>query len=275
LGGEAPVVLQVDDPRPAASYCGFLFDANGANVTQTCGQTNPHRILLNAPSAGVYWASVAAVDVDGLAGAPSQAVPVHILGVQPGTYDIEGHTVFLGLGEQVKLLGYDGLMMRYGTSPEYFPAAPAVRVVEQKPTVVEFRDPQDPRGSVVLNLSPRVLKSQIDIGPVSSSWPQDDIKVTVKMWDGQGRPLDALAEHRIVTKVGLSTVDVPFTHDGTSLVGIVPPQPGPGPWVIRVSVVDANGREIKRNFLEVSTEPPARPRVSASGSATGTAVAQR
>lgn len=264
LGGEAPVVIKLDNPASAASYCGFLFDAQGAAVTQTCGQTDPNHIVLQAPSAGTYWASVAAVDVDGLAGTPSQPVSVQILGAAPGSYDIENGTVFLGLGEQLKLVGYEGLVMRYGASPEYYPAASAVKPLEQKPTVVEFRNPREPNGSVVLNLSPRVLKSQIDIGPVRSTWPQDDIKVTVKMWDGQGRPLDALAEHRIVTKVGLTTVDVPFTRDGTATVGVVPTQPGPGPWVVRVSVLDANGHEVKRNFLEVATEPASPPTVSAS-----------
>jgi len=256
LGGETSVVLKVKNPDAAASYCGFLFDATGHTVARSCGQLDPSNIRLTAPAAGAYWASVAAVDAEGLAGALSQPAPVRILGLKDAEKDIQNGSVSLGAGEQLELIGYEGLMMRYGTSPEYCPATATVKTLEQKPTSIEFRNPQKPDDAVVLKLSPRLLKTRIDIGPTHSTWPQDEVKVSIEMWDGHGRPLDNMAEYQIVTKVGISPVQVPFTQQGSALVGVVPPQAGPGPWVVRVSVMDAKGREVKRNFLEVARPEP-------------------
>lgn len=251
LGGEVPVVLEAAGDPSAKSYCGFLFDGTGAKVDSSCGHSNPKQLLLTAPSAGTFWGAVAAVDSDGFAGALSQPVLVRVLGLNK-PHEVKNGAVLLGPGEKAELVGYEGLIMRYGTSPEYYPASSTVAMFERKPTSIEFRNPERPSEYAILNLSPRLLKSRIQIGPAWGTWPENEVKIAVQMWDGDGQALETLDDYRVVTRVGLEPVDVDFSQHGTQLVGTLEPQAGPGPWVVRVSILDSAGNEVSRDFLEVT-----------------------
>jgi hypothetical protein len=44
---------------------------------------------------------------------------------------------------------------------------------------------------------------------------------------------------------------VKFRKKGHAFYGRVPPQPGPGPWVVRVDVSDQFGLALGRDFVEV------------------------
>ena len=57
---------------------------------------------------------------------------------------------------------------------------------------------------------------------------------------------------KIKTVLGLNELGVDWHEKGGVLRGEIPPQAGPGPWVIRVSVEDMAGHLIARNFYEVS-----------------------
>lgn len=94
------------------------------------------------------------------------------------------------------------------------------------------------------------------MGPQLGLWPQDDIDIRVRMWDGHGQPLSWMDEYRLVVKVGVEEVPVEWERQEGELRTVVAPQAGKGPWVLRVSVIDPTGHEIGRNFLEVISPKP-------------------
>jgi hypothetical protein len=55
--------------------------------------------------------------------------------------------------------------------------------------------------------------------------------------------------------LGVDALDVQFRQRGRVLHGRVPPQPGAGPWVVRVDVADQFGLPLGRDFVEVIRRP--------------------
>ncbi len=258
LGGSVPISLRASAVSGAASYCGFLFDQTSEIVAESCGHTNPENIAFDAPRAGNFWGAVSAVDSDGFAGELSKPTLVRILGLAE-RYEIKNGTVLLAPGQRAQIVGYEGLVMRYGTSPEFIPASDSVGIPGRKATTIEFRNPNNAAEYAFLSLRPQLLKSRIKIGPALGTWPENEVTISVQMWDGEGRSLDILNKHTVVTRVGLKEVDVNFARQGDKLVGVLQPQRGPGPWVVRVSILDSAGDEVTRDFLEIASAPK-RPR---------------
>lgn len=251
VGTQIPVSLQGGTAAGAKSYCGFLFDEKGEVVSKSCGHSDPRLLTLEAPHAGNFWGAVKGFDEDGFDGPLSQLALIRILGFANPNLETDHGVTLLGPGERAEILGYEGLQMRYGRSPDFVAATRTIGIPGGQATTIEFRDPQRPSESVTVHLSPKLLKSKITIGPGHNVAPSDEIKISVQMWDGEERLINVLKDYKIVTRIGLDEIQVNFTEENGQAVGMLPARQGSGPWVVRVSVINDAGDEVGRNFLEI------------------------
>ena len=259
LSGETEVGVSSKKVPGAVLYRALLLNNDGSQAGEWTESSDPQSLSARAPRAGSYWAVVRAVDEFGFAGAPSVPRPVQVLGLSNAGEVVRHDMIFLGPGETAQLVGQQGLVMRYGTSPDFIPAPTSLSLPDRKATTVEFRDPGDANRFAVFKLAPRLLNTSIQVGPPTSQWPRDNIDISVKMWDGHGHPLSWMDEYQLVVKVGLDEIPVEWERGNGELTTVLPPQPGPGPWVVRVSVLDPTGSEIGRNFLEIVAPSSAKP----------------
>lgn len=266
LTGGAELPLSVRDLDGAAGYRVQLLDKTGSRVggAEESKKGSPLGIRVSRP--GTYWAVVRALDPEGFGGAVSQPVEVSVLGVKNAENLVRHGLVYLAPGDRAEIVGQSGLVMRYGTSPEFVPAPQSINLPDKKATTVEFRDPAHPDRYAVLRLAPRMLKSRIIIGPATSTWPEDKIDISVNVWDGDGGALSWMDEYKLRVRVGLEEIPLEWRRDGRSLRASLPPQPGPGPWVIRLSIMGPDDEELARDFLEVipTPAPPPSPEMIAS-----------
>lgn len=251
LQGGAEIPLIASPVVGAASYRAYILDQQGAVVAEKTS-SDPTALSMLVPKAGNYFAVTQAVDQNGFEGRPSSPLPVRVLGLENANEVVRDGFIYLGPGEAARFAGQEGLLMRYGASTDFVPAPSYVGLPTRKATTLEFRDPKDSRISVVFKLAPRVLKSKIAISPRTGSWPDHDLRLSVRMWDGQGVSETWMDEYKVVVKVGLVEVPVDWNRNEGYLNATLAPQPGPGPWVVRVSVQDQAGEEVARNFLEVA-----------------------
>ena len=262
LSDSVAVSFSATPIHKAKLYRTVLLDSDGVRIEQTWDSQDPTKLQLKAPHAGTFWAVVRAVDEYGVASEPSAPLPIKVLGLQNGK-DIARHgMIFLSPGQSAKIVGQEGLVMRYGTSPEFIPAPQSISLPGRKATTVEFRDPGDPKKYAIFKLAPRLLKTSIQVGPALGVWPRDDINILIKMWDGHGHPLAWMDEYQIIVKVGVDEVPVSWERSNGQLTTTLSAQNGTGPWVVRVSIIDSTGSEIGRNFLEVIAPPPKKKRLA-------------
>lgn len=252
IAGPAKVGVRPQRVEGARGYKTILLSDTGRALHQVAEHDGVAELSLQVPHAGDFLVVARAIDEFGFAGAPSAPLKVSVLGIVNGESVVRHGLIFLAPGQMAQVVGQGGLMMRYGTSPEYVPAPASIGLPGQKATTVEFRDPKDSDRYAVFRLAPRVLRTRIDIGPGRSTWPRDTLQLRVRMWDGHGQPLSWMDEYKVTVRVGLEEVDVDWQRSNGQLQASLPPQRGPGPWVVRVSVADPNEQELARNFLEVS-----------------------
>jgi hypothetical protein len=152
------------------------------------------------------------------------------------------------------LVDTDGLEMTYG-SGSYFVAAPAsVGMSRGGTTKVRFRDPKS-RQEVALTLSPRIVRSNIELGPRTARWPGDQVSLRVELFDGARRPLSETRSLKAEVSVNLKPVEVKWQHQGNVMTANLKPSSDPGPWVVRVEVTHENGEHLGRDFLEIADSP--------------------
>lgn len=255
LSGGAEVKIQSTRVAGAKKYRAMLLRSDGTLAGPWVESESPQGLAAHVEQAGTYWAVVLAVDEFGFAGQASPPQPTQVLGLSNSSEVVRHGMIFLGPGQSAHIVGQRGLVMRYGTSPEFIPAPSSISLPGRKATTVEFRDPTDPHRFAVFKLAPRLLKTRILVGPAMSVWPRDNVDISVRMWDGHGHPLSWMDDYRLIVKVGVNEVPVDWARGNGELTTVLPPQTGAGPWVVRVSVLDPTGAEIGRNFLEIAPPP--------------------
>jgi hypothetical protein len=102
-------------------------------------------------------------------------------------------------------------------------------------------------------LVPRQVRARVEFGPKVPVWPHDQLEIRVRVEEVNASGAIAAADEvRARVLLGLEPVDVAFVRDGNILRGVLPPQSGKGPWVVRVEVQDQTGTELGRDFIEVA-----------------------
>jgi hypothetical protein len=206
-------------------------------------------------SPGKYVAKVAGIDPSGLEAARAAECPFRVVRVtvpERGFVDADG-AVHFPPGRSLELANADGIEMTYGGG-DYFVAAPkTLDLVRAEPRLVRFRLPGNP-AEAKLWLVPRQVRARVEFGPAVPTWPRDSLEIRVRVEEAnaptqaQAQPIDVRA--RVL--LGVEPVNVSFVRDGNVLRGVLPPQTGKGPWVVRVEVEDQSGAALGRDFIEVA-----------------------
>jgi hypothetical protein len=206
---------------------------------------------LPALQPGRYEVSARAVDRFGVESASSAPLTLRVIGAElPDGARLAKGTILLGRSGRVKLVGADGLEASYGRASVFIPAPKDVGLARGQSTLLRLREP-GAKEELGIQLEPRTLKADIEIGPKGARWPGEPLQVTVKLFDHHGRPVTDALKTKPQVFVNVGQVEPTWTHSGNLYTAKVAPATGEGPWVVRVQVNDDFGDEAGRDFIEL------------------------
>lgn len=212
---------------------------------------------------GAYTLRVAAVDPSGVECSQPHERPVHVVSVTlpDGAYRETSGAVRFPRGTRLGLSHTEGVEMAYGSALHYVAAPSELELLRAEPRLVRLRAGADGNDATLL-LLPRSAHAEVEFGARTPEWPGASLPIRVRLQAAGGGDVPASIEARPKVTVGVEPVEVTFTREGGWLIGALSPQPGPGPWVVRVEVADQHGFELGRDFIEVSRARPTRlPRI--------------
>jgi hypothetical protein len=201
---------------------------------------------------GKYAVVVRAVDQLGLAGLESAPFRIQVVGVDvpPGATLKADRRIELRPTQTIQLNNADGLLMTRSREREKRPANEPVGVADGKPTPVMIHDADADQPSLVW-----LLPSKVPIvalaGPKWVVWPQQSVTLEVLWSDALGNRLAPEVEPVVNVFVGIEPVDVVWEKHSEYWRAALGPQPGNGPWVVRLEVRDQKGGLLARDFVEV------------------------
>ncbi len=207
--------------------------------------------------AGMYYALVRSVTADGVDGgeAGPRAMRVVTLKGEPGVVVLGAtSTAVLPPGRSLSIEQPSGLEMATGKNWDEVPDKFGL-LTDDKSRTVRIRMTNDPSEHVALTLEPRALIADVSLTPRLARWPQDPVHVSIKLTDPTGRISATSVTPSIQVKINRDEVHPKFVQEGQTWKAQIPPRPGPGPWVVRVEVVDEFGSMLGRDFLEVEGLP--------------------
>ncbi len=206
--------------------------------------------LLQLPP-GHYEVQAHAVDRFGVESMTSEPVSLRVIGatLPDGARIVDG-AILLGRSGRVKLIGAEGLEASYGKASLFIPVPKDVGLARGGSTLLRLREPGK-KHELTVQLEPRTLKAEVEIGPKSARWPSDALQVTVKLFDHRGRPITEALKSKPQVFVNVGQVEPSWTHSGNTYSAKVAPAAGVGPWVVRVEVMDDFGDTAGRDFMEL------------------------
>jgi len=261
---QRPILLALDGQSPAtAANVGGVAQAEHYELSVwrvgDSGNELVERVQAPGPvgnisglAPGHYQVSARAVDSTGIFGKESELRQLRVVGAQlPEGARFENGVILLGHHGRVKLVGADGLEASYGQSSHFVRAPSTVGLAHGDGTLLRLREP-GAHNEVQLGLEPRTLRADVEIGPKKATWPQDQVSVTVKLFDAHGKAVADNVNVKPTVLVDVQPVDVNWTRSGNLLTASIPKPKGEGPWVVRVEVTDEFGDPAGRDFLEIA-----------------------
>jgi hypothetical protein len=235
-------------------------------VVSRATTTEPRFAMAGAGAGARGWVHVRAVGAEGIVGEWSAPRASRVLQYDLPQGAIVGRDGALVMppGSTLSLADADGVevayenvmsLARHVDVPLYWShLSGAIRLPDDAPMrIVHFRDPVL-GGESRLVLAKRELRANVDLLPHNAHWPSNPIDAHVVVLDPSGRIDGAGEPVTVETMVGLTPIQVPWTHRGASWSARIPPQPTLGPSVVRVVVKDGRGTEIGRGFLEIDPD---------------------
>jgi hypothetical protein len=221
----------------------------GSRVTQTPGVgAGAFRL---AP--GKYTARLAGVDPSGLEAARPVERAVRVVGVgipERAFVDADG-AIHFHPGQSVALAHAEGVELTYGGGNYFISAPRTLELMRAEPRLIRFRVAGSAAESK-LWLLPREVRAHVEFGPAVPSWPKDALEIVVRVEEPNAGPAGVPVEVHPRVLLGVDPVKVAFVREGNLLRGVLPPQSGKGPWVVRVEVEDQAGTSLGRDFIEVA-----------------------
>lgn len=253
---------------PVADAAGYRVELRKASTNQLVKRDVLTEARLPAGFAelepGGYTVRIVSIDRSGVESTRplERSLRVVKVNLPEGGYRDATGAVRFPPGTKLTLEHTEGVEMTYGNAHSYFPAPKELELIRADPRVVRLKS-GDEVGSTTLVLLPRSAKAEVEFGPRAPRWPGDALAIRVRLMEPGGASAPTWIEARPKVTVGVEPVDVEFAREGGWLTGALPPQPGPGPWVVRVEVADQHGFELGRDFVEVSRALPAKPKGNA------------
>ncbi len=248
IGGPADVVIEA--PSNTRPLIFGVFDEQGHQVGESMLAESSSAFTASLPGAGTYRVVARALDESGVGGPVSAPATVRVLGLGAELQRERG-AFLMRPDQRVPLIGAQGLEMYHQSTRGFVPAPASLALIDGAKTDLLFRDPASPASTVALRLEPLTARARVSLSPGLAVWPEHPIAMSVKAHDVHGEPIVVGENFQVKVRVNFDEVEVDWeTRDG-SVHATLPPQSGPGPWVVRVSVIDEYGTEVGRNHLEV------------------------
>ena len=214
------------------------------------GQTLPS---LNA---GNYQLVVRATDKLGLPGLESSPLRIQVVGVQvPAGAQLKADArIELAPTQTIQLNNADGLSLTRSREHVKRPASEPVGISDGQPTPIMIHG-EDSMSPCLVWLVPGKTPVSAHAGPKWVTWPQQTVTLEVRWTDALGNRLAPEIEPAVSVFVGIEPVDVTWDKQPEYWRAVLAPQPGRGPWVVRLEVRDQQGGLLARDFVEVEQRP--------------------
>jgi hypothetical protein len=205
---------------------------------------------------GNYQLSVRASDGIGLPGLNSAPLRLQIVGVNVPT----GATlqpdarIELSRSQTVQLKNAEGLSLKRSRERLTRPASEPVGIADGRPTPILIQG-KDLGAPCLIWLLPSQTPVSAHVGPKWVFWPHESVELEVRWSDSGGRRLSPDVEPTVTVLVGVEPVDVTWDKQTDVWHANLAPQPGRGPWVVRLEVHDQLGALLARDFVEVKQQP--------------------
>lgn len=231
-----------------------LFRAEGSKRSKVSeSEWRSDDQTLKGLSPGRYEVQARAIDRFGVESTASEPLTLRVIGAQlPEGAKLSSETILLGRSGRVKLIGAEGLEASYGRASLFIPVPKDVGLARGESTLLRLREPGS-KEELGIQLEPRTVKADVDIGPKSARWPGEPLQVTVKLFDHRGRPLKEELKTKPQVFVNVAHVQPTWSHSGNTYTAKIAPAAGAGPWVVRVEVSDDFGDPVGRDFIELGS----------------------
>lgn len=205
---------------------------------------------------GNYHLVVRATDRLGLPGLESSPFRVQVVGVEmpPGAQLKPDARIELAPTQTIQLNNAEGLSLTRSRERAKRPASAPVGIVDGQPTPLVIHG-EDSSSPCLVWLLPSRTPVTAHAGPKWAIWPQQTVALEVRWTDGLGNRLAVEVEPVVSVFVGIEPVDVVWHKEPDYWRAVLPPQPGHGPWVVRLEVRDQQGGLLARDFVEVTERP--------------------
>jgi hypothetical protein len=237
----------------AQSYEVGIYDrAIGQRVVYLETQTPELPPLPKALPPGQYEIGVRALDRYGLPGKAGNLLSLRVVGVKlPEGANLLGEDrIQLEAGQAIRLLGAEGLMVSRGGTKDFIPPTEPIVLRDERMSRLMLR--VSPEGaSHWLSLVPKKTRIVATAGPKDVIWPVEPVRLEVRL-DGDDASQAEPGERPVArVLVGVDPLEVTWRRRGDTWHAEVPPQPGPGPWVVRLEVRNRHGAVVARDSVEV------------------------
>jgi hypothetical protein len=241
----------------ASSYRVELRDAaTGTLISDSVQRETTLRDTLPPLGPGNYHLYVRAIDRNNMPGTISAPFVLQIVGVDvPAGAELQPDArIQMSRSQTIQLKNAAGLSLKRATERTPRPASEPVGIVNGKPTplMIQANDGNDP---CLVWLLPKQSPVAAYVGPKWVIWPHESVDLEVRWSDSNGHKLPADVEPTVMVYVGIEPIDVSWSKQGDVWRANVGPQPGHGPWVVRLEIRDQTGALLARDFVEVEKRP--------------------
>jgi len=272
IGGRRVWMASANSPVPVSGYVwspvqgavGYqviLLDSATKRQISAARVTNPVVEAFPRPlGPGKYELQIAAIDSDGIVSNRQGKLAIAVAGLElpGGALSLPRDTVVVAAEQQVRLTHADGLTLTT--------AAHRTGVLGTEPFGLEGLDratilihPPGGGDIATLTLIRREPLVSTWVGPKLATWPEDPIQLQVSFVDSRGKPTPSQVESTVRVLVGVEPIEVDWEKQSGLWQARLPAMKGPGPWVVRLEVVDQYGVIIGRDFAEI-TKTRSRPK---------------
>jgi hypothetical protein len=242
---------------------GYEVQLRGADAAVLrSAKTKEARFVLTDLAPGQYQISVRGMDDSGIYGALSSPTVLNVVGLDIPKSASRGPngSVRLQANQRISFIGAEGLLVAYLGLDDFLPAPKSVGLVARRPISLVLRHPETGE-TLQLDLEPLTVRAQISFARHPQSWPDEGLEIAVKLVDDRGDPVP---ENFLVTckvSINIEPTEPSWQRNGGVLRTRLERPHSPGPWMVRVDVLDENGASLGMDFSEVAyeaTKPAAR-----------------
>jgi hypothetical protein len=237
---------------------GYEVELRGAGELPVRSErTKELRLTLGDFAPGTYQVAVRGVDDSGIYGPFSTPVALNVVGLEvPQTASRGPHgSVRLQANQRVTLIGAEGLLVAYLGLDDFLPAPKSIGLVARRPISLVLRHPESGE-TVRIDLEPLTVRAQVSFARHPQTWPSDGLELAVKLVDERGDPVPENFSVSCRVTINIQPTEPSWERNGSVLRTRLARPVGPGPWMVRVDVLDENGASLGMDFSEVGYQAP-------------------